>query len=302
MSPAGTSASFTLETVPDIRASLPIEDVSGFPGVRQDIAVPGYRGDPIDISVFTPSGVIGPAPLVYFVHGGGMMFGHRFDGLGTVFPAATPLGAIIATVGYRLAPEHPDPYPVEDAFAALRWVALHAEELGVDPNRIAIVGGSAGAGIAAGVALLARDRGGPALAGQLLMYPMLDDRDASVSTRQFDGIGIWDRANNVVGWTALLGDRRGTDDVSIYAAPARAVDASGLPPTFIDVGSAEVFRDECVAFAARIWADGGVAELHVWPGGTHGWEVLAPDLDATRLARAARLSWLAAVLQHGVGG
>ena len=126
---------------------------------------------------------------------------------------------------------------MEDCYAGLVWTAEHADELGIDPTRLDHRRGSAGGGLAAGVALLARDRGGPALAGQVLIYPMLDDRNDTVSTRQIDGIGVWDRTSNVTGWSALLGDRRATDDVSIYAAPARATDLSGLPPAFIDCGS-----------------------------------------------------------------
>jgi acetyl esterase/lipase len=204
--------------------------------------------------------------------------------------------AVVATVEYRLAPEHPDPTPVEDCFAGLVWVSEHAAELGGDPERIIVTGTSAGGGLAAGTTLLARDRGGPAVLGQLLVCPMIDDRDATVSTRQFDGVGMWDRGANAVGWGALLGERYGTDDVSVYAAPARARDLSGLPPTFIDVGSAEVFRDEDVDYASRIWADGGVAELHVWPGGTHGYDLIAPQAPISRQALVVRNQWLARIL------
>src|SRR5205823_2536521 len=149
------------------------------------------------------------------------------------------------------------PTPIEDCYAGLVWTAAHAGELGIDPDRLMIAGGSAGGGLAAGCALLARDRKGPRLCAQMLVYPMIDDRDQTVSSQQIDGVGVWDRATNVMGWVALLGDRRGTDDVSIYAAPARATDLSGLPPAYIECGSAEVFRDEDVAYASAIWAAGG---------------------------------------------
>ena len=149
---------------------------------------------------------------------------------------------------------------------ALVWTAEHAEDLGIDPDRIVIAGGSAGGGLAAAVGLMARDRGGPALHAQMLMCPMLDDRNNTPSSLQMAGLGVWDRQANQVGWTALLGDAAGGPDVSPYAAPARATDLSGLPPTFIDVGSAETFRDEAIDYASRIWRAGGRAELHVWPG------------------------------------
>jgi acetyl esterase/lipase len=197
------------------------------------------------------------------------------------------------TVEYRLAPEFPDPYPVEDSYAALVWIAEHAADLG-DQDRILIVGASAGAGVAAGTALLARDRSGPRLTGQLLIGPMIDDRDRTVSTTQYEGMPPWDRNSNRMGWTALLGDRRGTDDVSIYAAPSRAVDLSGLPPAFIDCGSAEVFRDEDVAYASALWAAGVQAELHVWAGGIHGFDFVTPDAAISRAARAARDGWVVA--------
>jgi acetyl esterase/lipase len=172
----------------------------------------------------------------------------------------------------------------------------HAAELGVDPARVIVGGASAGGGLAAAVALLARDRGAPALLGQLLLCPMLDDRNETPSSWQMAGQGIWDRAANEVGWTALLGDARGGPDVSPYAAPARATDLSGLPPAFIDVGSAETFRDEDVAYASRIWQAGGSAELHVWPGGFHGFAGAVPQAAVSRAAVAAQRDWLGRLL------
>ena len=160
----------------------------------------------------------------------------------------------------------------------------------------AIAGASAGGGLAAAVTLLARDRGGPALIGQLLMCPMLDDRNDTVSARQMAGLGVWDSTSNETGWTALLGDARGGPDVSPYGAPARATDLSGLPPTFIDVGSAETFRDEDVTYASRIWQAGGVAELHVWPGGYHGYFLFAPHAQVSQETLAARVQWLRRLL------
>jgi acetyl esterase/lipase len=171
-----------------------------------------------------------------------------------------------------------------------------AHELGIDPGRILVSGASAGGGLSAGVALLARDRGGPPLAGQLLNAPMIDDRNDSVSSRQYDGIGAWDRNNNDTGWNALLGDRRFTASVSPYAAPARATDLSGLPPAFIEVGAAEVFRTEAVDYASRIWAAGGQAELHVWAGAFHGFAGFAADTEVGAAANAVRSGWIRRVL------
>jgi acetyl esterase/lipase len=159
-----------------------------------------------------------------------------------------------------------------------------------------LVGGSAGGGLAAALALLARDRRGPALAGQLLMCPMLDDRNDTPSAHQMAGGRTWNRQDNHVGWTALLGAARGGPDVPPHAAPARAADLSGLPPTYIDVGSVDTFRDEDVDYATRIWQAGGVAELHVWPGGFHGFDGMAPHARISQAAVSARASWLRRVL------
>lgn len=262
----------------------------------RDITISGHEGADIVVTVFQQIGRTGTGPGIYHTHGGGMIIGDRWTGVTALFDWIVQYNAVAVSVEYRLAPEFPDPYPVEDCYAGLVWTSDHATELGIDPDRLLIAGGSAGGGLAAGVALLARDRGGPSLCGQLLMYPMIDDRDDSVSTTQIDGVGVWDRVSNITGWDALLGDRRGTDAVSIYAAPARALDLSGLPPAFIDCGSAEVFRDEDVAYASAIWAAGGQAELHVWPGGFHGFESFAPQAALSRAMVAARHDWVRRIL------
>ncbi|MGQ4512988.1 alpha/beta hydrolase fold domain-containing protein [Streptomyces sp. DW26H14] len=258
----------------------------------RDVTISSYDGGAVVLSVVRPAGHSGAGPGFYYCHGGGMMFGDPLGGVEVLADWLLRHDAVGVSVGYRLAPEHPDPTPVEDCYAGLVWTAEHAGELGIAPDRLVIAGSSAGGGLAAGTALLARDRHGPALAGQLLMYPMLDDRDDTVSTAQIDGVGMWDRGSNRTGWTALLGTRRGTDDVSVYAAPARAAELSGLPPAFIDCGSAEVFRDEDVAYATRIWAAGGQAELHVWPGGFHAFDVFAPHTTLAKDMAAARDRWI----------
>jgi acetyl esterase/lipase len=203
---------------------------------------------------------------------------------------------VVVSVEYRLAPETPHPGPINDCYAGLAWTAEHAAELGYEPGRLIVAGASAGGGLAAALALMARDKGGPALAGQMLICPMLDDRNDTFSARQMAGLGVWDAAANHTGWTALLGAARGGPDVSPYAAPARETDLSGLPPTFIDVGSAETFRDEDVAYAAGIWQAGGHAELHVWPGCFHGFDGMVPQAAISQEAKAARVRWLHRVL------
>jgi len=144
---------------------------------------------------------------------------------------------------------------------------------------------------------MARDRGGPALIGQMLGCAMLDDRNQTPSSYELDRQGMWDRTSNLTGWRALLGAAQGGPDVSPYAAPARAADLSGLPPAYLDVGSVETFRDEVLDYAARIWRTGGVAELHVWPGGYHGFESMAPAAAISVAARQSRLDWLRRLLR-----
>ncbi|MEV7680683.1 alpha/beta hydrolase [Streptomyces sp. NPDC088341] len=259
--------------------------------------VPGPPGEPdVSLLICRPAGATTALPALYHIHGGGMVLGDNRTGVDLALDWAQKLDLVVVSVEYRLAPEHPHPAPVEDSYAGLVWTAEHATELGIDPDRIVVGGGSAGGGLAAGVALLARDRGGPALAGQLLMCPMLDDRNDTPSSLQMAGLGVWDSAANHAGWTALLGERRGGPDVPPYAAPARATDLSGLPPAFIDVGSAETFRDEDVAYATRLWQAGGRAELHVWPGGFHGFEMMAPQAALSQDARNAPLVWLRRLL------
>ncbi|SQD98471.1 Alpha/beta hydrolase fold-3 domain protein [Parafrankia sp. Ea1.12] len=263
-----------------------------------EVSVPGPPGGPeVSLLVCRPTATATPHAVLYFAHGGGMITGDNRLTLDDPLDWAQELGLVVVSVDYRLAPENPHPAPVEDCYAGLVWTAAHAVDLGVDPSRIIISGQSAGGGLAAATALLARDRGGPALDGQLLMCPMLDDRNDTPSARQMTGLGIWDRSMNEMGWTALLGAARGGPDVSSYAAPARATDLSALPPTFVDVGSAETFRDEDVAYASRIWQAGGEAELHVWPGGFHAFDLVAPQAALSRAAKAARLQWLRRLLR-----
>lgn len=291
----------TLQTIDELRKApapgIVTDDQLAAVGlVRKDVTIPGYEQAELVVSVIRRADKSGVGPGIYHTHGGGMIVGNRMAGVSQIIPWIVEHDAVAVTAEYRIAPEFPDPYPVEDCYAGLLWTGEHAVELGIDLDRLIIAGTSAGGGLAAGNALMARDRGGPRLAGQVLMCPMLDDRDQTASSAQCDAEGIWIRSSNVTGWTALLGDRRGTDDVSIYAAPARAMDVGGLPPAYIDCGSVEVFRDEDVAYATRLWCAGVQAELHVWPGGFHGFDLIAPHTVLAQVAIATRNAWVARLL------
>ncbi len=277
--------------------------LEGRPIVHEEHTVPGPEGAPdVLISVFRHKNHEGVGPGFFFTHVGGMIFGDRFVGVAPVVDFVERFHAVVVTVEYRLAPENPAPAALEDSYAALVWTAKHATELGIDANRLITIGGSAGGGLTAGITLMARDRNFPSLAGQVLMYSMLDEANDSVSAQQIDGIGIWDRTSNETGWNFYLGERRHTDLVTAYESAARAGDLTGLPPTYIEAGSAEVFRDEDVAYAGALWAAGGQAELHIWPGGYHLFELLAPQAQLSVAARETRAAWVSRLLNETAKG
>lgn len=231
-----------------------------------------------------------PGACVVYVHGGGMIMG-TLDGYDSRCARyATLAGVPVISVDYRLAPEHPFPAAVDDVTDAVHWVASRADDTGIDPGRIVIAGDSAGGGIAAGVALRLRDEGGPALAGQLLVYPMLDDRTTPPSKPS--RLLTWTPADNATGWGALLGERMGGPDVSPYAAPARAADLSGLPRAYIEGCTLDLFMDEDQEYATRLAAAGVQVDWKVRRGVPHGFDVLAPRAWITRRAWRERVAFL----------
>ena len=288
--------------IPRLRQLSPSPSVAdllrGRPIVHQEHDVPSrVDGAPIRLSVFRPAAAR-PGPGMLFTHGGGLILGDRLSDADVFLDWVETFGVTVVSVEYRLAPEHPHPVPAEDAYSALEWTAEHAAGLGIDARQLLVGGVSGGGGLAAALALMARDRSGPELIGQLLICPMLDDRDQTASTRQYPA-GPWNRRHNRAAWSALLGAAVGGAEVSPYAAPARASDLGELPPAYLEVGSAEIFRDEAVGYAARIWAAGGQAELHVWAGGFHCfWRV--PYAALTHAAVAARNAWLGRITGVGV--
>ncbi|GGI01228.1 alpha/beta hydrolase [Arthrobacter liuii] len=261
----------------------------------EEHTISGPRGD-LEISLIRPPGPLTGAAIYYTIHGGGMVMGDRFTTL-TLFEEldwVAEHGLVLVTPEYRLAPEHPAPAGVEDCYAGLLWAASQAQRWGADTNRIIVAGASGGGGIAAGVVLMARDAGEVNVFAQLLICPMLDDRNKTVSSHQYHGNAgaMWPRENNQWAWEAVLGKEHTNREISAYSAPARAMDLSGLPSTFIDVGSAELFRDECVTFASKLWAAGVQAELHVWRGGYHGFDLVGATTPVGLMSRATRADWL----------
>jgi acetyl esterase/lipase len=232
------------------------------------------------------------ASAVVYLHGGGMICGSVDLYEPFVARYVASAGVPMLAVDYRVAPEYPHPIPVEDCFAGLCWLRDHAEELAIDPDRIAVMGDSAGGGLAAGVALLARDRAVP-LARQVLVYPMLDDRNSPdpalvpLSGRSY--------GDNRIGWLALLGDAFDTDTVSSYAAPAREQNLAGLAPAYVEVGEVDILRDESIDYARRLAMAGVSAELHVHAGAPHGYDRVAPDSGIARRAMADRVRVLHAL-------
>jgi acetyl esterase/lipase len=231
---------------------------------------------------------------VLFFHGGGYIFGHidLFDGPVSRYVSAS--GVPMLSVEYRRAPEHPFPTPVGDAYAALRWLHEHAGELGVDRGRIAVMGDSAGGGLAAALSILTRERGGPAIARQILLMPMLDDR-TNRPDPHIEPYLLWSYDDSRTAWAALLGDAAGRPDVPATAAPARLEDATGLPPAYIEVGQLDAFRDEDLAYATKLSRAGVPVEFHLHPGVPHEFDSIAFTTDVARRATADRVRVLSSL-------
>lgn len=298
------SRSFTAEALPQIR----IESEARFaflgePPIAPEIKVINGPGGPLDVYWYDPSPMnveqgTANRPALLHIHGGGMIIGSASSMRHGPSGMAAALGLPVASVEYRLAPEHPFPAPQEDCLAALSWLADNAAELGVDPTRIGITGESAGGGLAAATALMARDSGGPKLAGQFLTYPMLDHRTGGPDCpyrNPTTGEFVWTRASNVFGWSALQGDYGAEDDRKGWFSPALAEDLSGLPPTWIGTGSLDLFLDENLDYARRLTCAGVPVELHSYPGAIHAFNAVADSTLAKSYARDL-LSAIARVL------
>jgi acetyl esterase len=247
------------------------------------------------VRVYRPVGDSGPRPGILDIHGGGFTVGTVELQHGAVSQMAREVGAVVATVEYRLAPEHPYPAGLDDCYVALEWMARESSDLGIDPQRIAVFGSSAGGGLAAALALLTRDRGGPSLCFQYLGIPELDDRLSTASMQAFVDTPIFNRSGAVNSWEAYLGDDR---DVSCYAAPARATDLKGLPPAFISTMEFDPLRDEGILYALRLLEAGVPVELHQYPGTFHGSAMIA-DADVSRRQIAENIDVMRRALRPG---
>ncbi len=286
---------FTLETLPVVRAGMQAarQPVVLSPSVSvTERFIPGPAGAPeIRVLITQPKSGGSGRPGILHTHGGGYIMGTAEMTLATDAAYAEALGAVAVSIDYRLAPETPHPGPVEDCYAGLVWMHVNAAELGVDPTRIAVTGESAGGGLAAATVLLARDRAKYAVGFQHLVFPMLDDRtvthnDPSPHLGEF----VWNREANRFGWAALLGHAPGIDGVSPYAAPARATELTGLPPTFIATGALDLFLEENLDYSRRLIRAGVPTELHVYPGAPHGFMMVASAQVSKQFARDSMMA------------
>ena len=275
-------------TIPAFLGQLP-----DTPDVEENIyhvdAADGYK---IPVYGFTKKGAAStPGPAILHCHGGGMILGSVEVFKKAIAAQVSQTSVPVYSVEYRLAPEHPGTTLVDDCYAGLAWLHQNAQKFNIDTARVAVMGESAGGGIAAGVALMARDKDlQPPLAKQILIYPMLDDRNI-IPNPALEALPIiWKNEDNITGWTALLGDKAGKPDadVSPYCAPARVKSVAGLPPTYIDVGTLDIFRDEDIVYAQRLAAENIDTEFHLYPGLPHGFELVALHTEVSKRANENR--------------
>lgn len=304
------------DILPELRAIIdkfPIVDLKN-PVIPDDFEIPHVESSPLVNT--TTRKIQGPEtelkvkiyeavdradcklPALLWIHGGGYILGDPDidDGLCEQFVLAAK--CVVVSVDYRLAPQNPYPAPLEDCYAALKWMADSAEELKIDASRIAIAGASAGGGLTAALALLARDRGGPKIAYQMPLYPMIDDRNITSSSYEINKENfpkLWNREQNRLAWSMYLGDAV-NNEVPPYAAPARARDLTGLPPTYTCIGVLDLFRDETIEYVNRLAQADVPVEFHLYPGCYHGFESIFNDIEISNRARNEYIQALTAAL------
>lgn len=253
----------------------------------------GPAGD-IKVWVYSPKNAPSPTPGIVYIHGGGMIMGSVEADHGTAQMMCDALGVTIASVDYRKAPENPSPAATEDVYAASQWFFDNAESLGVDKDMIGLYGQSAGGGLVISLALKARDNGGPAFKFMAPIYPMIDHRNQTHSSKLIDDVGIWDRAGSMEAWEWYLGG----NDADQHSSPSIAKDVSNLPPTYMDVGEMDMFRDEDLQFAQRLLEADVRVEFHIWPGAYHASEIFAADAELSKAIWSNRLAGITRVIDY----
>jgi acetyl esterase len=244
-----------------------------------DETIVGPDDNPVPLRIYRPRASNETLPVLLWIHGGGYIFGSYEDNDPLCMQIVQEANCVVVSVDYRLAPEHPYPAPIEDCYAALKWIADHADQLNVDRQRIGVAGASAGGGLTAALTLLARDRNYPSLCFQMPLYPMIDDRNNTPSTNEVKEGFVWNQKTNEAGWRMYLGGLYGTENIPAYAAPARADDYRNLPYTYTCVGQLDPFRDETLTYVTKLAQAGVDVEFHLYPGAYHGFEGLNPDAE-----------------------
>jgi len=252
-----------------------------------DFYTTGIDGNKILLRWYEKEGAPKGGPAILYTHGGGYIAGSVSLYDGGVAKYVSTTGVPFLNVEYRLAPETQYPGNVADAHSGLQWLHAHASELGIDPKRIAVMGDSAGGGIAAALTHYNKEKGGPPIAKQILIYPMLDDKNIEHDPH-IGAFAVWSSIDNETGWNCLLGSKRGAPNVPPSAAPARMTDATGLPQLYIETGELDIFRNEIIEYAAKFGKAGISVEMHVHPGCPHGFEVICPTAKVTQRAFADR--------------
>jgi acetyl esterase/lipase len=280
----------TNETLPIIRETvptlLPPTVIPDTISVRE-VYIPNSEGEKnLLVKIYEPKAKKGKLPAMLFIQGGGMVFGYLAMSDRICIQFAEGANCIVVSVDYRLAPEHPYPTPLEDCYSALVWMSKEADALGIDSTKIATAGQSAGGGLCAGLSLLARDRKGPSICFQMPLYPMLDNRSITSSSKAITDERVWNVSKNKFGWDSYLGGTA-DKDVSIYASPARAKDLRGLPPTYMMVGELDLFRDEDINYVRGLLEAEVPTEFHIYPGCFHAFDLFLPDTNISKFATAA---------------
>jgi acetyl esterase/lipase len=263
----------------------------------EDVTVPGVDyAHPVSVRVYRPKSLAPGSPALFWMNGGGFVGGTLEQDEQGSLAFARELGITVVAVRYRVAPQHPSPAALEDAYAGLVWLFGEAESRGIDASRIAIGGSSAGGGLAATLAIYAHDKGEVHPSFQLLRYPMLDDRTATKRARDQPNARVWNPKDNVYGWTSYLGVAPGSPGVSAYAAAARREDLSGLPPAWLGVGTLDLFCEEGIEYSRRLNEAGIPCTLNLIPGAFHGFDQLFQKTNVAQQFWDAQVTALRAAL------